>query len=97
MKPLCPYCEWPEFSPVGKVEQVRTDILGRVAAVFGITLFRRAGKVVHCTRCAEQFAIGERGAYRIKPGQATTERPAEPSPPQKLALVDEDTAELWRR
>lgn len=90
MRHLCPYCDWPEFSPVYQIEQ-------SARRWFGL-MFRKSGKVVHCTRCARQYAIGETGAYKIA---AERDVPAQPSPvrPQKespLSLVDEDTAALWK-
>jgi hypothetical protein len=92
MTHVCPHCEWPEFTPVYEIQQASVGIFGN--------LFRKTGKVVHCTRCAEQYAIGATGAYRIKPGAARPQSdnapPGRPEKAKPMPAVDEDTAELWK-
>lgn len=92
MKTVCPFCDWPEFAPEHKIEQVRGGLLGLLVR------WRMTGKIVRCARCTQQFAIGESGAYKITPARAHAAAPASPAatPPATLSLVDDDQAEAWK-
>lgn len=92
MKHICPYCDWSEFTVFRAVEQAERGLFG--------LRFKRTGKVVVCTRCTEQYAIGESGAYKIAPGKALAETHQMVAPvpdiSEPLRLVDEDQALKWK-